>query len=296
MEVIEEFAANSRGWSKKRHNMKRVAAIENKEEIDLAKELAALRVRMDKMDNTQRDEATPPTSVISLAPKDAPPTIGDINYVQNSGGPIRTFNNYRPNQGGGSFNNYNANRPHPNLSYANNNYIQPPAGFNVSKGGVVEPPKKDEKERYEQRIQRILEAMQEDRKANDTKIGVIEARLNNLEGGLNAIVTTITAIKTQMDHIQKQAEEARAKVVDELNKKLIAKKSKDEASTSSTKNENSGHASGPLDKFQRPLEMSQRTAGRESVVDSTSHPAQHNRVIRPFQPRQKLKLDEQLTC
>ncbi|KAL1544662.1 hypothetical protein AAHA92_21484 [Salvia divinorum] len=124
MEVIEEFAANSRGWSKERHNMKRIAAIENKEKIDLAKELVALRVRMDKIDNTQRDETTSSTSVISHALKDAPPTIGDVNYVQNSGGPNRTFNNYRPNQG----------------------------GFNVSKGGVVEPPKKDEKERYEQGI------------------------------------------------------------------------------------------------------------------------------------------------
>ncbi|KAL1544934.1 hypothetical protein AAHA92_21721 [Salvia divinorum] len=105
MEVIEEFAANSRGWSKERHNMKRVTAIENNDDTDLAKQIAALRIR--------------------LAQKDAPPAVGDVNYVQNSGGPMRTYNNYRPNQGG---------------------------GFNVSKGGLVEPPKKDEKERYEQGI------------------------------------------------------------------------------------------------------------------------------------------------
>ncbi|KAL1560085.1 hypothetical protein AAHA92_10346 [Salvia divinorum] len=43
MEVIEEFAANSRGWSNERHNMKTVAAIEEQEESNLAKELAALR-------------------------------------------------------------------------------------------------------------------------------------------------------------------------------------------------------------------------------------------------------------
>ncbi|KAL1555249.1 hypothetical protein AAHA92_15715 [Salvia divinorum] len=174
MEVIEEFAANSRGWSKERHNMKRVATIENNDDTDLAKQIAALRIRVDKMDNAQKEDSTPTTSVIQLAQKDAPPAVEDVNYVQNSGGPMRTYNNYRPNQGGGNFNNYSGNRPHPNLSYANNNYIQPPAGFNVSKGEVVEPPKKDERERYEQRIQRILEAMQEDRKANDTKIGVVE--------------------------------------------------------------------------------------------------------------------------
>ncbi|KAL1549185.1 hypothetical protein AAHA92_17317 [Salvia divinorum] len=99
MEVIEEFAANSRGRSNERNNMKRVAAIENKEDIDLAKELAALRVRMDKIDNTQWDETTPPTSVISLAPKDTSPTIGDVNYVQNGGGSNRPYSNYRPSQG-----------------------------------------------------------------------------------------------------------------------------------------------------------------------------------------------------
>ncbi|KAL1560014.1 hypothetical protein AAHA92_10283 [Salvia divinorum] len=210
MEVIEEFANNSREWSKERHNMKRVAAIENKEEIDLAKELAALRVRMDKIDSTQRDETTLPTSVINLAPKDAPPAVGEVNYVQNGGG-------------------------------------------SNSQGGVVGPPKKDEKERYEQGIQKILEVMQEDRKANDTKIGVVEARLNNLEGGLNTIITTVTAIKIQIDQIQKQAEERRAKAADrvaELNKKWVVKKSKDEASTSGTKDEDSGHANGPLDKSQ----------------------------------------------
>ncbi|KAL1556993.1 hypothetical protein AAHA92_12538 [Salvia divinorum] len=270
MKVIEEFASNSRGWSKERHNMKRVAAIENKEDIDLAKGLAALRARMDKIDITQRDETTPPTSAISLAPKDAPPTVGEVNYVQNGGGPNRPYNNYRPSQGG---------------------------GFNVSQRGVVEPPKKDERERYEQGIQRILEAMQEDRKANDTKIGVVEARLNNLEGGgLNTLVTTVTAIKTQMDQIQKEVEDRRAKAADrvnELNKEWVAKRSKDEASTSGMKNEDADAASGPLDESQRPLEKSQRAAGRESVADSTSHPAQHNGIVIPFPSRQKLKLEEQ---
>ncbi|KAL1559455.1 hypothetical protein AAHA92_09796 [Salvia divinorum] len=100
-----------------------------------------------------------------------------------------------------------------------------------------------------------------------------------------------------MDQIQKQAEEARAKAADELNKNLVVKKSKDEASTSGMKNEDSAHssdhASGPLDKPQRPLDKSQRAAGRESVDDSTPHSAQHNGVIQPFPPQQKLKLEEQ---
>ena len=46
---------------------------------------------------------------------------------------------------------------HSNLSYSNNNFLQPPAGFNVSKGRVVEPLKKEEK--YEQGILKILKVL-----------------------------------------------------------------------------------------------------------------------------------------
>ncbi|KAL1544933.1 hypothetical protein AAHA92_21720 [Salvia divinorum] len=92
-----------------------------------------------------------------------------------------------------------------------------------------------------------------------------------------------------MDQIQKQVKERRAKAADrvaELNKKWLAKKSKNEASTSGSKNKDSDHASGPLEK-------SQRAAGRESVADSTSHLAQHNGIVIPFPRQQKLKLEEQ---
>ncbi|KAL1537874.1 hypothetical protein AAHA92_30348 [Salvia divinorum] len=92
-----------------------------------------------------------------------------------------------------------------------------------------------------------------------------------------------------MDQIYKKAEEERAKAADrvaELNKKWVAKKSEDGTSTSGMKNEDAEHASGPLGK-------SQRAAGRESAADSNSKPAQHNEVVIPFPPRQKLKLEEQ---
>ena len=46
----------------------------------------------------------------------------------------------------------------------------------MGKGGVVEPAKKEEK--YEARIMKILEVLVQDRKTNDTKIGVVDARLN----------------------------------------------------------------------------------------------------------------------
>ncbi|KAL1555248.1 hypothetical protein AAHA92_15714 [Salvia divinorum] len=84
-----------------------------------------------------------------------------------------------------------------------------------------------------------------------------------------------------MDQIQKEVEDRRAKAADrvnELNKEWVAKRSKDEASTSATKNEDTNAASGPLEK-------SQWAAGRESVADSTSHPVQHNGIGIPFPSR-----------
>ncbi|KAL1567429.1 hypothetical protein AAHA92_02909 [Salvia divinorum] len=82
MEMIEEFAANSRGWSKERHNMKRVVAIKRARRKELCKGARSFEI-------------------ISLPQRDAPPAIGDVNYVQNSGGPNKTYSNYCPNQWGG---------------------------------------------------------------------------------------------------------------------------------------------------------------------------------------------------
>ncbi|XP_047978855.1 uncharacterized protein LOC125220756 [Salvia hispanica] len=182
MAVIEEFATNSRGWSKERHNLKRIVAVEEAEESSFAKELAELRVRVDQMDSSRKEDPIPPTSIIAVSKPETPtPTVEEINYMQ-----------------GG--------------------------GFNVSKGGVVETLKKEEK--YEQGITRILEVIAQDRKVNDTKIGVVEARINNLEQGMNTISTAIANINTQMEQIQKKLDEDRAKAatrVDDVNKKWVAK-------------------------------------------------------------------------
>ncbi|XP_047978999.1 uncharacterized protein LOC125220910 [Salvia hispanica] len=198
MVVIEEFATNSRGWSKERHSLKRIAAIEEAEESSFAKELAELRVRVDQMDSSRKEDPIPPTSIIAVSKPETPaPIVEEINYMQ-GGGPNRNYNNnYRPNQGG---------------------------GFNVSKGGVVETTKKEEK--YDQGITRILEVITQDRKVNDTKIGVVEARINNLEQEMNTISTAIANINTQMEQIQKKLDEDRAKAaarVDNNNKKWVAK-------------------------------------------------------------------------
>lgn len=78
----------------------------------------------------------------------------------------------------------------------------------------------------------------EDRKANETKIGVVEARLNNLEAEMNTIAFTVLIIKTQMDQVQKKIEVEIAKTaarVADIDKMWVSKKPKDEANTSGTK-------------------------------------------------------------
>ncbi|XP_047952284.1 uncharacterized protein LOC125197628 [Salvia hispanica] len=227
MAVIEEFATNSCGWSKERHQTRRVAVVEADEESSLVKELAELKVRVNQMDTSRREDPIPPTSIIAITKPDAEAApIEDVNYVQQGGSPNRSFNNnnYRPNHGGGNYNNYNGNRPHPNLSYSNNNFLQPPAGLNASK----------------------------DRKTNDTKIGVLEARLNNLEAGINTLTTAVTSIKNQMDQVQQKLEEdkkAAARVAD-INKKWVAKQKKS----------TSGAQTGVCPTPSAPLQASQRAA------------------------------------
>ncbi|XP_047965041.1 uncharacterized protein LOC125209485 [Salvia hispanica] len=80
MPVIEEFATNSMGWSKERHNSRRVAAIEKAEESSFAKEWPS--------SNHQTRHSYPSYGRCQLRATRAAPTD-----------PYN--NNYRPNQGDG---------------------------------------------------------------------------------------------------------------------------------------------------------------------------------------------------
>ncbi|XP_042006158.1 uncharacterized protein LOC121754940 [Salvia splendens] len=85
---------------------------------------------------------------------------------------------------------------------------------------------------------KILEVLVQDRKTNDTKIGVVEARLNNFEQEINIIATAVSNIQTQMDQVHKKLEEDKAKAaarVGDINKKWVTKQKKDEGSTSGMK-------------------------------------------------------------
>ncbi|XP_047948973.1 uncharacterized protein LOC125194795 [Salvia hispanica] len=283
MAVIEEFATNSRGWSKERHSLKRIAAVEEAEESSFAKELAELRVRVDQMDSSRKEDPIPPTSIIAVSKPETPtPTVEEINYMQ-GGGPNRNYNN-----------NY-----HPNLSYSNNNYLQPPSGFNVSKGGVVETLKKEEK--YEQGITRILEVIAQDRKVNDTKIGVVEARINNLEQGMNTISTAITNINTQMEQIQKKLDEDRAKaaaLVDDVNKKWVAKQKTGDCPDAgepphTTRRTATEAQNGVCPAAGGPPHTTRRAATEKAEAPAQQGLVRHNGIVLPFQPKRKFKLEEQ---
>ena len=153
----------------------------------------------------------------------------------------------------------------------------------MSKGGAVEPAKKEE--RYEAGIMKILEVLVRDRKTNDTKIGVVEVRFNNLEAGINTITTAVTSIKTQMDQVQQKIDEdkAAARVVD-INKKWVAKQKMGAESSS-------GAQTGVYPTPSRPLQATQWAA-----TDPVETPAKkdalvgHNAIVLPFQPKRKFKL------
>ncbi|XP_047978402.1 uncharacterized protein LOC125220288 [Salvia hispanica] len=202
MEVIDELATNSRGWSKEKHKAEGLDAVKRSCGNETSQELASIRARIEKLE----------------APGKEGNAIKDVKYVQNGGDPNRLYNNnYRPNQGG---------------------------GFNLGKEKGVEPPTKEDK--YEAGIQKILELMLEDRKNNETKMGVVEERLTKLESGLNTVVSTVSIIKLQMDQFQKKAVEDKGKAVAK-----VVGTNKDEASTSGTSFRDCPTPSGPPHTLQR---------------------------------------------
>ncbi|XP_047949093.1 uncharacterized protein LOC125194921 [Salvia hispanica] len=259
MEVIEELATNSRGWSKEKHKAERLDAVKKPCGNETSQELAFIRARLEKLE----------------APGKEGNAIKDVKYVQNGGDPNRLYNNnYRPNQGG---------------------------GFNLGKEKGMEPPTKEDK--YEAGIQKILELMLEDRKNNETKMGVVEERLTKLESGLNTVVSTMSIIKLQMDQFQKKAVEDKGKAVAK-----VVGINKDEASISGRSFGDCPTPSGPPHTLQRaatgaqfgscptsggPPQTPQRPATEEAEAPAKIELVRHNGIVLPFQPRKPFKLEEQ---
>ncbi|XP_047953117.1 uncharacterized protein LOC125198936 [Salvia hispanica] len=126
LKVIERVASNDEGWKNEISKTYRVASTSDIDRMDMmSKQLDFLTGKLGFM-------GTEPTGLESE----------DVNYVH-QGGNNRNFNNYRQNQGGGNFKNF-GNMAHPNLSYGNpNNALQPPPGFQVSNGQVIETKKNE---------------------------------------------------------------------------------------------------------------------------------------------------------
>ncbi|XP_042027804.1 uncharacterized protein LOC121774949 [Salvia splendens] len=115
--------------------------------------------------------------------------VEDVNYVH-QGGNNRNFNNYRPNQGGGNYNHY-GNKVHPNLSYGNpNNALQPPPGFQVSNGQIVEP-KKDE---LKDVLMAFMKQTGECMKDSNKRLVQVEANVNDLNNHMKSIDNQISQI------------------------------------------------------------------------------------------------------
>ncbi|XP_047952285.1 uncharacterized protein LOC125197659 [Salvia hispanica] len=114
----------------------------------------------------------------------------EVNYMHQGGNNRNFNNNYRHNQGGGNFNNF-GNKAHPNLSYGNpHNALQPPPGFQVSNGQVVEPKKNELGDVLMTFMKQTWEIM-----ANSDK------RLKQVETDVQSLGIHMKSIDTQMSQI-----------------------------------------------------------------------------------------------
>ena len=159
----------------------------------------------------------------------------------------------------------------------------------MSKGGVVESAKKEE--RYEAEIMKILEVLVQDRKTNDTKSGVVEARLNNLEAGINTIITAITYIKTQMDQVQQKIDEDKkaATRMADINKKWVAKQKMGAECSSGAQTGACSTPSGPLQALQwAATEPAEAPATKDALM-------RHNGLYSLFSQRGSLNLRSNLS-
>ena len=127
LEVIERVASNDDGWKNERSKTFRVASASDVDKMDMmSKQLDFLTSKFSSME-------TEPTGLESE----------EVNYVHQGGNNRNFKNNYRHHQGSGNFNSF-GNKAHPNLSYGNpHNALQPPPGFQVSNGQIIEPKKNE---------------------------------------------------------------------------------------------------------------------------------------------------------
>ncbi|XP_047961851.1 uncharacterized protein LOC125206652 [Salvia hispanica] len=122
--------------------------------------------------------------------------VEGVNYVH-QGGNNMNFNNYRPNQGGGNYNNY-GNKVHPNLSYGNpNNALQPPPGFTVS-NGLVEQQKKPTTEdilaSFMNQTTKYMEKTDKYMESTSQRLGKVENDVQSLNEHMKSIDTQISQI------------------------------------------------------------------------------------------------------
>ncbi|XP_042027061.1 uncharacterized protein LOC121774215 [Salvia splendens] len=177
LEVIERVASNDEGWRNDRSKSYRVASTSDFDRMDtMSKQLDFLTDKLGYMGTRQ-------------VGTEMQQGIEDVNYVH-QGGNNRNFNNYRPNQGGGNYNHY-GNKVHPNLSYGNpNNALQPPPGFQVSDGQIIEP-KKDE---LKDVLMAFMKQTRECMKDSNKRLVQVEANVNDLNIHMNSIDNQMSQI------------------------------------------------------------------------------------------------------
>ncbi|XP_042016265.1 uncharacterized protein LOC121764286 [Salvia splendens] len=176
IEVIERVTSNDEGWNNERSRVHRVAfAAESSHMDSMYKQIELIHKKLDLMG-------------MGPAVQERQEGVEDVNYIHQGGNSY--YNNSRPNQGGGGYNQF-GNKAHPNLSYGKpNNSLQPPPGFTVSQGMITEPQKKSSKD--------ILNAfmIQSHKNMEHTN-----QRLEKVENDVHGMTVHMKGIETQMSQI-----------------------------------------------------------------------------------------------
>ncbi|XP_042016340.1 uncharacterized protein LOC121764371 [Salvia splendens] len=177
LEVIERVASNDDGWRNDRSKSYRVASTSDNDRMDaISKQLEFITDKLGHMGTSQ-------------VGTEMQQGVEDVNNVH-QGGNNRNFNNYRPNQGGGNYNHY-GNKVHPNLSYGNpNNALQPPPGFQVSNGQIIEPRKDELKDVLMAFMKQTGECMKDSNK----RLVQVEANVNDLNIHMKSIDNQMSQI------------------------------------------------------------------------------------------------------
>ncbi|XP_057789740.1 uncharacterized protein LOC131006598 [Salvia miltiorrhiza] len=206
------MASTSYQWPSKRIQLKKLAAASNSDPIAaMVTQQAAMATQQTAM-ATQLAELTTKLGELNVGRLEQavidPSGMVDVNYVND-----RNYENFQRGQPGmysrgqqyqqGQQQFQPGARPHPNLSYGNpNNALQPPPGFSVSSGGVINEPKKG---LLEDMMQQVLTEVSSMKTTVNTRMTNLESQVGHIGNNFSALSKQVHILETQVGQMANQA-------------------------------------------------------------------------------------------